>query len=433
MGTTAIAMPKLGMTMEEGTVVEWPVALGQHVEKGQIVLVIESEKNEAEIEATAAGFLRHVYVDPGEVVPCKTLLAALTDAVDEPFDAETFATEHRARYGPEPAAAEPAPATPAASAGPAVAAPSPARRPVAPAARALARKLGLDLDAIRGTGPHGRVVRQDVEAHVAARERLVEVEPGVGLEVLREGEGEPVLFLPGFGSDVSSFAMQIHSLRPTHTCIGLNPRGVGGSDAPEADVYAVERAADDAAAICDTPTHIVGASLGAATALELALRHPERVRSLTLITPFLVRSARLRAVTEAWARLAAEASPEAVASFLLPWLFSETYLADDTARERTLRGLAPAVARVPAATLERTRAGLEAWSGRRSPDDLGELRAPALILIGAQDLLTPDGESVGAALPHAHTIVISGAGHGLAIEEGDTVTRAIREHLASVR
>jgi len=79
-------MPKLGMTMEEGTVVRWEFDVGSHVEKGDVVLVIESEKNEAEVEATRSGTFRHVYVEPGETVPCGTLLAALTEEPEEPFE-----------------------------------------------------------------------------------------------------------------------------------------------------------------------------------------------------------------------------------------------------------------------------------------------------------------------------------------------------------
>jgi pyruvate/2-oxoglutarate dehydrogenase complex dihydrolipoamide acyltransferase (E2) component len=67
-------MPKLGMTMEEGRVVAWPLPLGARVEKGRTVLVIDSEKTEAEVEATASGFLRHLYVTVDETVPCGTLL-----------------------------------------------------------------------------------------------------------------------------------------------------------------------------------------------------------------------------------------------------------------------------------------------------------------------------------------------------------------------
>ena len=83
---TAVGMPRLGMTMEEGVVVEWLVSPGGLVERGAPLLVIESEKAEVEIEATISGVLRHIFVEPGETVPCGTLLAAIADSADEPFD-----------------------------------------------------------------------------------------------------------------------------------------------------------------------------------------------------------------------------------------------------------------------------------------------------------------------------------------------------------
>lgn len=423
MPATAIAMPRLGMTMEEGTVVEWQVAVGERVEKGATALVIETEKAESEVEATAAGFLRHVYVEAGRTVPCGTLLGALTDTRDEAFDAGAFAAAHPP---PEPVAAStPARATPTEAAGPV---PSD-RRPIAPAARARARELGIDASAVPGTGPGGRVTRRDVEAYAAARERLVPVAEGVALEVLREGRGDPVALLPGFGVDVSSFALQVPALAERFEVRGVNPRGVGLSDAPETAAYEVARAARDVAAALDAPAHVVGASLGAAVALELALSHPERVRSLALVTPFVEVSARLRAVAEAWCRVAAEASPETLAHFLLPWLVSDAHLGDDGRRARTLRGLAQGLSRVPAATLPRQLAGMLTWSGTRRAD-LRRVRAPALVLVGADDLLTPRGEELAAGIPGARCVVVREAGHALAIDAAPAVTDAVLEHFS---
>ncbi|HTD27436.1 MAG TPA: alpha/beta fold hydrolase, partial [Candidatus Elarobacter sp.] len=358
-----LAMPKLGMTMREGRVVSWPRAVGAPVEKGEVVLVIESEKAEVEIEAPASGVLRHVYVPEGETVPSGTLLAAITATVEEPFDVRAFREQHD-RPAAAPAAARllPAAETPL----------SPARRgtaaPITPAARALARELHVDPARIPGTGPGGRVTREDVEAWAARRRDLVPVAEGVALEVPSEGAGDPVVLLPGFGTDVSMFARQIPELAARWRVRGVNPRGVGLSDAPEADAYDVGTAAADVAALLDTPAHVIGASLGAAVAFELALARPALVRSLTLITPFVEAGPRLLAVIDAWCRVASEASPEAVARLVLPWMFSAEYLADEGRRERTVRGLAATAARVPASTLVRTAAGMRSWSGSRRAD-----------------------------------------------------------------
>jgi pyruvate dehydrogenase E2 component (dihydrolipoamide acetyltransferase) len=414
-------MPKLGMTMEEGTVVEWRAAPGGRVEKGRVVLVIESEKNEAEIEATASGFLRHVYVAPGAVAPCGALLAALTESADEAFDAAAFAAlETPAVPKAVPRAA---PSAAAASGPPRTV----ERKAIAPAARALAKKLGLDAEAVPGSGPGGRVTREDVEACAAARERLVPVAPGVALEVLREGQGASLLLIPGFGTDVSSFALVTPRLAGRFAVLAMNPRGVGASDGPAGDVPAL---AADAAAVIGAagggPAHVVGASLGAAAALELALTRPELVRSLVLVTPFVTATPRLRAVVDAWARVAAEARPATLARVLAPLLFSDALLADEAARERTLRGLAAACARIPAATLERMAAALAAWSGTRAKD-LSRVAAPTLVLAAGADLLTPDGEAIARAIPGARCTVVPGVGHALASEAAGELADALLE------
>lgn len=420
---TPVAMPKLGMSMQEGRVVAWPLPTGARVERGRTVVVIESEKAEVEIEATASGFLRHVYVAAGETVPCGTLLAALTGTADEPFDAAAFRAAHD-RPAPAPA---PVPAGPLAAGG--AAAPR-ARRAIAPAARARARALGVDVEQVPGTGPGGRVVREDVEAYAARRAARVEVAPGVALEVPAAGRGDPVVLLPGFGSDVAAFARQAPVLAERYRVVGVNPRGVAGSDAPPGAAFDVATMAADAARTFAGRAHVVGASLGAAAAIELALAQPERVRSLVLVTPFVAASARLVAVLEAWCGLAEQAPPAALAMALVPWLFGAATLGDEQARARTVRGLAEIAARVPAATLARQAAGLRAWSGTRA-GDLARLRAPALVVAGGDDLLAPDAERVARAISGARLLVVPGAGHAVALEAPGPVNEAILAHLAA--
>jgi pimeloyl-ACP methyl ester carboxylesterase len=419
-------MPRLGMTMEEGRVVAWHIGMGERVERGQVLLVIETEKAEAEIEATASGTLRAIYVEAGNTVACGTLLGALTDTPDEAFDAEEF---RRANDRPiakrSDAAASATTSFPAARAEPALA--PRARAPVAPAARARARELGVDVAQVQGTGPGGRVTRQDVDAFAEARRWRIDV-GAVSLDVPRSGEGDPVWLLPGFGVDASAFARQSEALTARASVFGVNPRGVGLSDAPAGEAYGVAQAAADAAALPGGPAHVVGASLGAAVALELALAHPERVRSLVLITPFLRASPRLLAVIDAWLELARTAPASALARALLPWLFSEAFLADPRASQRTLRGLAASLARVSAATLERSAAGLRAWSGTRGAE-LGKISVPVLVLAAGADLLTPDAAAVASAIPGARLHTVPQAGHALAIEAADAVNAAILAHL----
>ena len=414
---TPIAMPSLGMTMREGTVVEWRARPGERVEKGDVVLLIESEKAEVEIEAPASGFVRALLVAPGATVPCGTVLAVLTATAEEAFDPAAFeaASAPRAEAG-----------TPAA----AVAAPrrSEIEAPATPAARKLAKEHGLELARLRGSGPGGRVTREDVEAAIERLATRVAVGEGLALERPVTGQGPAVLLLPGFGTDVSAYARQIPALSPRFRVMALNPRGVGLSDAPESERYAVQEAADDAAAAAGEPVHVIGASLGAAVALELARRHPERVRSLVLVTPFQQASGRLLAVVEAWAALAAAAPPEVLARAIVPWLFSSATLEDAGRRARVVRGFAETAALVPAATLERAGAGLRDWG---IPDaELRRISVPATVLAAEQDLLTPDSAALAAKLPRARLVTLRGAGHGCLLETPEAANEALLAHLS---
>lgn len=433
---TAISMPKLGMTMQEGTVIEWHLSLGEWVAKGQVLLSIESEKAEIEIEAPAEGVLRHIYVEGGQCVPCGTLLAALTDTPDEPFDPESFrrATQRLPQKEPMAAAQARSGQETQVGTGSAAAAASVSRAmlpPVTPAARRRAADLGIDPAKVPGSGPAGRVTREDVEEYARLLAARVTVADGVALEVVVHGDGNPLVLLPGFGSDVTVFARQVPALAERYRVLGVNPRGVGLSDAPETEQYDVATAAADAAAVAGAPAHVIGASLGAAVALELALTHRECVRSLTLVTPFVRAGARLSAVIEAWCRLGAEASHETLARALVPWLFSPAFLADDTRRERAARALSQTAARVPARTLERYAAAVREWSGTRE-EGLGRISVPTLVVAGSEDLLTSGVEKIAESIPGASLVTIAGAAHAVALEAPEAVNEALLQHLAAV-
>ena len=421
-----VAMPRLGMKMTEGTVIEWRVRPGDVVQEGQLVLIIESDKSEVEIESQYSGVLRHIYVQPGQTVGCGTVLAALTDTPDEPFEAAA----HESLRDQRTTGAEPQSAEPSAIRATVMDRSTARSAPIAPAARRRAEALGLDPAKIPGTGPGGRVIREDVDGFASALEARVQVAEGVALEVETQGKGDPVLLLPGFGTDASAFARQIPVLSAQYRVSSLNPRGVGLSDAPEADIYDLSTAAQDAATVAGGPAHVIGASLGAAVGLELALGSAKQVRSLTLITPFLRTNGTLLAVMDAWCRTAAEAGPETLARTLVPWFFSAAVLDDATRAARAIKGIAQMATRVSPATLSRTAAGLRKWSGSRG-DDLAKVQVPTLVVVAERDLLASEGEQVAKALPNARLVTIPGAGHAVTLEAPDAVNAAILEHLGS--
>ena len=165
----AVTMPKWGIEMTEGTIVNWRVREGQPVERAAELLDVETEKIVNTVEAPAAGVLRRVLAADGETRPVGALLGVIADAAASEGDVERFIGSFVAAvvsFDPPEAAgvAAAAPAEPAAA--PATAAESEDGR-VSPIARRLAERLGVDLARVTGTGRNGRISKDDVEAYAA--------------------------------------------------------------------------------------------------------------------------------------------------------------------------------------------------------------------------------------------------------------------------
>lgn len=164
-------MPSLGADMDEGTLLEWLVRPGEAVTAGQVVAVVDTAKSAVEVEAFESGVMGEQVVGPGTKVPVGTPLARILPA---------------GAAAPGPAGQVPAPQLPteqpvapvvapraAPSPRPTVAAgtaptPPPAGPLATPLVRHLAGELGVDLTAVRGSGPRGRVLREDVEREALA-------------------------------------------------------------------------------------------------------------------------------------------------------------------------------------------------------------------------------------------------------------------------
>ena len=155
-------LPKLGLTMDEGRVIAWHKQEGERVEKGEILFEVETDKANMEIESPTTGYVRNIVVKPGQSVPVTTLIALISDTADEDIPD----VMHVAAATPEVAAATPS----LARGTPAVTPPVPSdgdRVRSSPAARKRAQELGVDINAVTGTGPGGRIGIEDVEAAAA--------------------------------------------------------------------------------------------------------------------------------------------------------------------------------------------------------------------------------------------------------------------------
>lgn len=162
-----ILMPALSPTMEEGTLAKWHVKVGDTVKAGDVIAEIETDKATMEVEAVDEGVIEAILVEAGtENVKVNALIAKLAGEGESPAPAPTAAPAAAVAEAPKAAAPAPA-AAPAAPAAPAPAAPVAAdgsRVFASPLARRLAAAANLDLKSIKGSGPHGRVVKSDVEA-----------------------------------------------------------------------------------------------------------------------------------------------------------------------------------------------------------------------------------------------------------------------------
>ena len=168
-------MPKLGLTMTEGTLSEWTVAPGARFAAGDCVFVVENDKAASEIAAERDGVMGEPLVAVGETVPVGTVLGHWEDEAGGAGEAGRAAVASAAASTPPTAEApvhgaaqRAADASPSGAALVSADAPS-LRRPVTPWARQLARRGAIELAAVAGSGPNGRVRGRDVEAALAAR------------------------------------------------------------------------------------------------------------------------------------------------------------------------------------------------------------------------------------------------------------------------
>ena len=166
---TEILMPALSPTMEEGTLAKWLVKEGDTVKSGDILAEIETDKATMEFEAVDEGTIGRILVAEGTAgVKVNTPIAVLVEE-GESAAAPAKATAPAATPAKAAAPATPAEAAPTPAPAPAkTGAPDGQRVMASPLARRLAKETGIDIAALTGSGPHGRIVKADVEAAAAA-------------------------------------------------------------------------------------------------------------------------------------------------------------------------------------------------------------------------------------------------------------------------
>jgi pimeloyl-ACP methyl ester carboxylesterase len=246
------------------------------------------------------------------------------------------------------------------------------------------------------------------------------------------GRGEPLLLIMGLGASTLSWAEQIPAFAREFRVIAFDNRGAGRSDKPDGH-YSIALFAEDTAGLMDAlaidAAHVYGQSMGGFIAQELALRHPQRVRTLVLGS------------TSCGGRHAVAGSPENLAIFGsinaltpqqaaekgLPLLYSEEFIARQRGAliERSLR---EAELRPPPDAFGRQ---VQAAIRHNSFDRLADIRCPCLVITGSDDKIVPADNSLVLTqqIPHAELAVLPDAGHGYLMEKAEESNAIVSDFL----
>lgn len=360
-----IVMPKWGLSMKEGKVTSWLVDDGTTINPGDKILEVETDKIAGEVEATDAGVLRRRVGQPDTTYPVKALIGVIAD----PSVSDTEIDDYVAAY-----------VTPVAAEG---------------------------------------------EEEEGAKYEFADT-PAGRLRYAKRGDGgETILLIHGFGGDIDNWLFNIDALADRNTVYALDLPGHGQSvkQVPEPTLKGLTTAvAEFMDHLGLGGAHLVGHSLGAAIAMQMALDHPAKVESITLIAP-----AGLGPEFGAYVDSYVAAQGRKDLKPALEMLFADKtlvsrQLVDDVLKYKRLDGVD--------ATLKALASSL--FAGQRQQtvlaDKLAGRNVRALVIWGKEDQVIPSSQANNLADAKVH--VIDNAGHMVFMEKAAEVNPLILAHVA---
>ena len=362
-----LIMPKWGLSMTQGKVVEWLVDEGQQIDLGKEVLEVETEKITGLVESPVAGVLRRQVAASGQDVPVAGLLGVLADPAVSEQEIDDFVE----RFVPDTS-------------------------------------------------------HDESGSSTAEDPQTVEV-LGKTAHYLKRGEGNaPALLIHGFGGNLNNWLFNHETLAAERTVYALDLPGHGRSSKNVGD-GTIGSLVDGVHAWCDAvdvpKVHLIGHSLGGLIALSLALRHPERVHSCTLV---------------ASVGLGSEIDHEYIHSFVhaerrnqlkaqLQKLFADQQqvtrqLVDDVLKFKRLDGVHDALRTISEKFI------VDRQQATVLRDRLPDVSVPVMVIWGQQDQILPVSHS--ESLPDSVAVhVIPGCGHMVQMEAANEVNRVINAFL----
>jgi len=362
-----LVMPKWGMSMTEGKLVQWLVEKGTVLTVGDEVAEVETEKINGVVEAQSDGTLRRQVVGAGETVPVGALIGIVADGDVSEDEVQAVITEFKV---PSPGEGEPEAA--------------------------------------------------------GAEPEFVELS-GRRLRYLRQGEGDEIVVLVhGFGGDLEGWLFSQDAFAAEHTVYAVDLPGHGESSKAvgEGSLSDLASALEEFLDLHGHPrVHLVGHSLGGAVSASVALARPERIASLTLLG-----SAGLGPeINDEYVEGFVHASTRRELKPILELLFADPglvtrKLVDEVLRNRRLDGAQDALSAIASRLFPGGHQTIDLSAG------LAGLGLPLLVIWGERDRIIPAEHAANA--PQTATVkVIPSAGHSPHIEAAREVNRLIGEHI----
>lgn len=257
---------------------------------------------------------------------------------------------------------------------------------------------------------------------------------GIKMNYEERGSGDPVILIMGITAPGAVWEAHANDWSEHFRCIMPDNRGVGLSDKPPGD-YSSEMFADDYAGLMDAlgieSARIVGVSMGGIIAQQIALRHPQKVRSAVLMCPWARCDRYAKSIFQHMQDCKARLTPSEFMEWIQLLIFTKPFWDNNDAYQSLLDGRVAADTNSLVQPLHGLKGQAAACVNHNTLSQLGQIKAPCLVIGGKDDIFTPRwmAEEVAAGIPGCELHLYDNAGHAFHWEVMDDFNLRIREWL----